>query len=175
MLPFTFVGSIFGALVILVWRLKEASRPITTRKIIIPPLGMSTGFCMFLFPPMQVPLTWAVTALALGATVFAYPMVHTTRLTVKGDEVWMRRSKTFFWVLLGLVGVRIALRGVIGQYISPAQTGALFYLLAFGMIVHWRVRMYFDYQRMKAEIGRGTTPEREPSPADERRRSPESP
>src|ERR1017187_2530905 len=156
MLPFTLVGSIFGALVILIWRMRESNRPITLPKIVIPPLGMSTGFCMFFAAPMRVPLPWALLALTLGATCFAYPMVHTSRLTVKGQEIWLHRSKAFLWVILGLFAVRFALRGVIEQYISLQQTGALFYLLAFGMIVHWRVRMFFDYRKLRAEMDRGS-------------------
>ena len=34
--------------------------------------------------------------------------------------------------------------------IDPRQTGALFYLLAFGMIVRWRAEMYAQFRRLQA-------------------------
>jgi len=38
------------------------------------------------------------------------------------------------------------------QYLGPLQTGALFYLLAFGMIVRWRVGMLREYRRLRGQI-----------------------
>ena len=63
----------------------------------------------------------------------------------------MRRSKAFLWILLGLVAVRLVARSWVEQYVDPLQTGALFFVLAFGMILHWRVRMYLQYRELTAE------------------------
>jgi membrane protein CcdC involved in cytochrome C biogenesis len=38
-----------GAVVIIVWRLREARTAVSLRKIIIPPLGMATGFSAGVF------------------------------------------------------------------------------------------------------------------------------
>ena len=103
---------------------------------------------MFLFEPFQVPPLWAFLALAIGAVVFALPLIKTSELSVKGDQVYLRRSKAFLWVLLALVVVRLGLKGWVEQYISLLQTAGLFYLLAFGMIVRWRADMYRRYRSL---------------------------
>ena len=37
-----------------------------------------------------------------------------------------------------------------GHLLPPLQTGALFFVLAFGMISRWRAGMYFKYRRLMA-------------------------
>ncbi len=144
------LSSIVGAAVVFAWRVRETNSAVTARKIIIPPLGMSTGFFMFVAPQTRVPIEWAAIALAIGALVLSWPLAMTSRLTRVGDEIRMVRSRAFLWILLGLVIVRIAARSYIETRISPMQTGALFFLLAFGMIARWRVAMYRQYQRLRA-------------------------
>jgi membrane protein CcdC involved in cytochrome C biogenesis len=146
------VTSLLGAAAVLAWRMRETQRAISVRKIVIPPLAMSTGFSMFLFPPSRVPLEWAALALIAGAVVFAYPVMRTSRLEAHEGRVYLRRSPAFLWILLALVAVRFALRSYLEQYIDPLQTGALFYLLAFGMIVRWRVGMLRDFRRLQAQL-----------------------
>jgi len=143
-------ASIVGAAVIFTWRLRETTRPITARKILIPPLGMSTGFCMFVYPPTRVPPTWGLAAFLVGALVFCWPLVKTSRLTREGDAIMLKRSRAFLWILLGLVAVRLAARTYVEQLISPLQTGSIFFLLAFGMILPWRVLMFLEYRRLTA-------------------------
>jgi membrane protein CcdC involved in cytochrome C biogenesis len=153
--PVFIAASIAGAGGVLVWRIRETSRPITMPKIIIPPLGMSTGFAMFFYPPARVPLLWAAIALAAGALLFYYPLARSSHLTLTAaGTVFLQRSKAFLWILLGLVVVRFALRGYVEQYVSPIQTGALFFLLAFGMIARWRVGMLIAYRRLVAASGK---------------------
>src|SRR5690349_10871865 len=92
------------------WRVRETSTPVSTRKIVAPPLGMSTGLAMFLSPAVHVPWSWAATALLFGAVVLAIPLGRTSRLVRSGDVVLMQRSRAFLWILLGLVAVRLLLR-----------------------------------------------------------------
>jgi membrane protein CcdC involved in cytochrome C biogenesis len=143
-------ASIIGAAVVFTWRLRETSRPITARKILVPPLGMSTGFCMFIYPPTRVPLAWGLAAFLAGAIVFCWPLVKTSKLTREGDAIMLKRSRAFLWILLGLVAVRLAARTYVEQLISPMQTGSIFFMLAFGMILPWRVLMFLDYRRLVA-------------------------
>jgi membrane protein CcdC involved in cytochrome C biogenesis len=145
------VSSLLGAALVLAYRVRESTRPITTKKIVIPPLGMSTGFSMFLYPPARIPPLWAAGAFALGALVLSYPLVKTSKLTRIGDLVMLRRSKAFLWILVGLVALRLALRSYVGQFVDPVQTASLFFVLAFGMIVVWRVRMLLDYRQLMRE------------------------
>lgn len=137
-----------GAIGVLLWRLRETQRPLTLKRIVIPPLAMSTGFGMFLYPPTRIPLSWALGAFAAGLTLFALPLIHTSKLRLIDGKVYLQRSRAFLWVLLGLVAVRLALREEISMYVSPLQTGSLFFILAFGMIIHWRVNMLRKFQRL---------------------------
>ena len=148
----TLAASLVGAAAVVVWRIREAQSPVSLPKIVMPPVGMSTGFCMFLYAPTRVPLEWAIIAFVLGAAVFCYPMLRTSRLTIQGNEIFVLRSKAFLWVLLGLLAVRIALRGYVEDYISPIQTGSLFYLLAFGMVLRWRLTMLLEYRQLRSTL-----------------------
>ncbi len=139
------LASLFGACGVLVWRVHEGRSVVTARKILIPPLGMSTGFCMFVAPQCRIPWLWALSAFVLGATVLAYPLLRTSRLTRVGDNVMMQRSNAFFLVIIVLAIVRTAAHSYFDRFLSITQTGAIFFVLAFGMIVHWRLRMYLQY------------------------------
>jgi membrane protein CcdC involved in cytochrome C biogenesis len=142
------VVAVLGAVAVIVWRIHESRRAVSMRSILIPPLGMATGFSMFLAPPFRVPWTWALGAFVAGAVVLAWPLLASTRLTREGGAVMMRRSNTFIPVLLGLAALRIVLRSYIGPLISAPQTGGLFFILAFGMIARWRTWMFFEYRRL---------------------------
>jgi membrane protein CcdC involved in cytochrome C biogenesis len=141
-------AAVLGSVAILVWRIRETRRPITTRSIVIPPLGMSTGLSMFVVPAFRVPWTWAFTAFALGAVVLAYPLLASSRLTREGSVVMMQRSKTFIAVILGLAALRLALRNYVGEFLSVQQTAGLLFVLALGMILRWRAWMLFEYRRL---------------------------
>jgi membrane protein CcdC involved in cytochrome C biogenesis len=143
-------AAVIGASAVLVWRMRESSRPVTLKKIVIPPIGMSTGFVMFAYPPARVPLSWAAVALLVGALVLSYPLVKTTTLVRQGEAIAMQRSKAFIVILLGLFAIRLAARAYVEQYVNPIQTGSLFFLLAFGMIVRWRAWMFAEFKKLAA-------------------------
>jgi membrane protein CcdC involved in cytochrome C biogenesis len=145
------ITSILGAAAVIAWRFRETRTPVSVRKIVIPPLGMSTGFGMFIAPAARIPWSWAGGAFLAGALVFSYPLARTSRLTRDGDVILMQRSKAFLWILLGLVVVRLALRAYVERFVTPIQTGALFFILAFGMIARWRLVMLVEYRRLRAD------------------------
>lgn len=148
-LPFApVVAAVLGTAAILAWRIRESRRAVSTRSIVIPPLGMSTGFSMFAMRAFRLPWTWGIAAFAFGALVFAYPLLASSRLTRDGDAIMMQRSRAFIVILLALAAVRLALRTYVGEYLTVEQTAALFFVLAFGMIVRWRVAMLLEYRRL---------------------------
>jgi membrane protein CcdC involved in cytochrome C biogenesis len=142
------LGSIVGLLAVLAWRVREARGAVSVKKIVMPPLGMATGFSMFAVPAFRVPWTWAGIALLIGAVGLAYPLLLTSRLVREGDVIMMQRSNAFFAVILGLAAIRLIARGYLDTLLSVQQTGALFYLLAFGMILRWRTRMLLEYRKL---------------------------
>jgi membrane protein CcdC involved in cytochrome C biogenesis len=145
------IGSILGLVAVMTWRVREARSAVSSKKIVIPPLGMATGFLMFVVPAFRVPWTWAGMALLIGAFGLAYPLLATSRLVRQGDVVMMQRSNAFFAVMVGLAAIRLIARGYLDTVLSVQQTGALFYLLAFGIILRWRTRMLLEYRNLTAE------------------------
>jgi membrane protein CcdC involved in cytochrome C biogenesis len=137
-----------GAIAVLIWRVRESRRPVSTKTILIPPLGMATGFSMFFAPQMRFPFVWGVGAFLAGAVLLAYPLLRTTRLTREGGTIMMQRHNAFIPVIIGLAALRFALRSYVGAIISVPQTGALFFVLAFGMIARWRTWMFLEYRRL---------------------------
>jgi membrane protein CcdC involved in cytochrome C biogenesis len=144
------VGSLVGAAAVMVWRIREGRSAVSIKKIVIPPLGMATGFCMFLVPAFRIPWGWAGSAFLIGAVLLAYPLLRTSRLVRQGDAVMMQRSTAFFTVVLVLAAIRILARSYFDTILTVPQTGALFFVLAFGMIARWRARMYFEYRELTA-------------------------
>jgi membrane protein CcdC involved in cytochrome C biogenesis len=146
----SFLAAGAGAIVVIMWRLREARTAVSLRKIIIPPLGMATGFSMFVDSAFRVPWTWAGIAFLLGAMVLAWPLLLTTRLERQGETVRMRRSSAFLVVILVLAAIRILARGYFDTILTPQQTAGVFFILAFGMIVIWRAKMLMDFRRLTA-------------------------
>ncbi len=147
--PLTSIAAaILGFVVILLWRIREGQTPVTTRKILIPPFGMATGFSMFFVPVFRIPWLWGLAAFLIGALLLAWPLVRTSRLHRAGDQIMMHRSKAFFAVIVVLAIIRLLARNYIGRFITYEQTAGLFFVLAFGMIVRWRATMYLQYRRL---------------------------
>ena len=145
-------GSVVGLAAVLAWRIREARGAVSVKKIVIPPLGMSTGFSMFLISGFRVPWTWALLAFLIGALALAYPLLMTSRLVRQGDAIMMQRSNAFFTVILALAAIRLLARGYLDTVLTAQHTAALFYLLAFGMILRWRVSMLLEYRRLTAAV-----------------------
>jgi membrane protein CcdC involved in cytochrome C biogenesis len=141
-------SAVLGFLVIMAWRIGESRSAVTARKIVIPPLGMATGFCMFLVPAFRMPWAWAAGAFVIGALVLAEPLIRTSHLKLAGETVMMHRSPAFFIVVVVLALVRLLARGYLDRFITLQQSAGLFFVLAFGMILRWRATMYLAYRRL---------------------------
>jgi len=131
--------SLAGLVAVTMWRLREVRSAVTLRKIVIPPLGMATGFCMFLAPAFRIP--WAL----------AWPLLLTTKLIRQGEAIMMKRSSAFLAVLFVLAAVRFLARGYFDTILTVQQSAGLFFILAFGMIVHWRARLLIDFRKLMAD------------------------
>jgi len=140
-----------GAVAVIIWRLRETRTAVSLRKIIIPPLGMATGFSMFVDSAFRVPWTWALTAFLTGALVLAWPLLLTTRLERQGETVRMKRSSAFLLVILVLAAIRLFARGYFDKILTAQQTAGIFFILAFGMILIWRAKMLVDFRRLTAD------------------------
>jgi membrane protein CcdC involved in cytochrome C biogenesis len=145
---FTAIVSLLGLCAVLVWRFREGRSAVTARKLLIPPMGMATGFCMFFVPAFRFPLTWAIGAFLTGAILLAWPLLATSSLRREGDVIMMKRSGAFFAVIIVLAAVRYFARGYFDSILTLEQTGGLFFVLAFGMILRWRLSLYLSYRSL---------------------------
>jgi membrane protein CcdC involved in cytochrome C biogenesis len=145
------IGALIGLLGVLAWRIREGRTAVTVKKIVMPPLGMATGFCMFIVPAFRVPWTWALAAFLIGMIALAYPLLITSRLVRTGNTIMMKRSNAFFLVVIALAAIRFFARGYFDRIMSLDQTAALFFVLAFGMILRWRLRMLSEYRALTAQ------------------------
>lgn len=143
----TVVG-IFMAVGAIVVRLKASHRPVSVKKIIMPPLGMATGFAMFVVPEMHIPWLWGLIAFLIGWHLFSFPLIRTTHFEEVEGQIFAKRSPQFAFILIGLLAVRLLLHGVVEQYISVLQTGSVFFILAFGMILRWRLFMLRKFRTL---------------------------
>jgi membrane protein CcdC involved in cytochrome C biogenesis len=146
-----YVGTVLAVVMSIFWmtvRHREAAKPLAARKIIIPPLGMSTGAFMYLVPAFRPSPTLVLEALAAGA-VCAAILIATTRLERRDDgRVYLQRSRAFVFILLGLIAIRWVARIYLGQTIPFEQVSGMFFLLALVMIVGWRGAMFLSYRRL---------------------------
>lgn len=110
---------------------------------------MATGFIMFAFPMTHIPWLWGVSAFGTGLLLFAFPLIVTTRLERVDTAIFVRRSKAFVAIIIVMFLLRIMLHRVVEHYVTIPQTGAIFYLLALGMIIPWRLAMVSDYLRLR--------------------------
>lgn len=132
-------------------RLRAAKRPASVKKIILPPLFMSTGALMFVFPVFRVEWTQVLEALVVGA-LFSVFLIRTSKLEVREGAIYLKPSKAFIFILFGLLVLRIVLKLVIGQTVSFGETSGMFFLLALGMILTWRLAMLKQYLRLEKTL-----------------------
>lgn len=145
------VMAILMGSIALVIRMRAAKKPTTAKRIMIPPLAMSTGFLMFLYEPTRPSTFHVLEALAVGF-IFSFILIYTSRFEVREGDIYLKRSKAFAFILIGLLILRVVLRLLIGQDVNPVELSGMFFLLAFGMLLPWRVAMLLKYTKLKQEM-----------------------
>lgn len=139
-LAVTTAGAIVMGTLALIVRSKSAKKPASAKKIILPPLFMSTGALMFLFPFFRVAPLQIAEALAVGM-LFSIILIRTSNFEVRDGAIYLKRSKAFIFILLGLLVARLLAKVLLSASIDVGELAGMFWLLAFGMIVPWRLAM----------------------------------
>nr|WP_027408812.1 cytochrome c biogenesis protein CcdC [Anoxybacillus tepidamans] len=150
------IVAVVMAFLILFVRMKAAKKPTNAKKIILPPLFMSTGSLMFLDPPFRVTKGELIEAIVLGV-FFSIFLIKTSKFEIRGQHIYLKRSKAFVWILVSLIVIRLALKSYLGRTIDYHQLSGMFYLLAFAMIVPWRVAMYVSYKKLERQLKHNPT------------------
>lgn len=139
------------ALAVIVVRLKASSRPTSFKKIMIPPLGMTTGFLLFVAPQTHIPFLYALFAVIVGC-LFSYPLILSSKMEIRDGDIYLKRSKGFVIIIFVLLALRVILHNYIQDYVTIAQTGAVFFVLAFAMLLPWRLAMLRQFRQFERRI-----------------------
>lgn len=142
--------AVFMGIAAIVVRQKAAKRPLTMKKILIPPIMMSTGALMYVFPYFRLAPVEIGESVIMGA-IFSVLLVITTKYEEKNGALYVKQSKLFPLILVTLLILRIILKSILSMSISPGEIGGMFFLLAFVMIAIWRVSMYINLKSFKKQ------------------------
>ena len=145
------IAAIIMALGVFAIRMKASKKPATLKKIILPPIFMSTGALMYVFEPFRLTGIEIIEAVLLGM-FFSIFLIMTSRFEVKDEQIYIKRSKAFVFVLLGLIVVRTLLKFILSSSIDIGEIGGMFFLIAFSMIVPWRLSMYYQYKKLERNL-----------------------
>lgn len=143
--------AIFMAFMAFFIRMKATKKPATVKKIILPPMFMSTGFLMFLYPPAQITMLQVFEALAVGV-FFSLFLVRTSKFEIRDNQIYLKKTKSFLFILIGLLIVRLVLKHLLGFHIDPIHLSGMFFILAYGMIVPWRISMYVGFKKLERQL-----------------------
>jgi membrane protein CcdC involved in cytochrome C biogenesis len=132
-------------------RMKAAKKPATAKKIILPPIFMSTGALMFIMPMFRVTPLEFVEALAIGM-FFSIFLIKTSSFEIRDNDIYLKRSKAFMFILIGLLLIRIVMKSYLSTTIDVGELSGMFWILAFGMIVPWRIAMYRSFRKLSDQL-----------------------
>lgn len=132
-------------------RAKAAKRPASAKKILLPPLFMSTGALMFVFPFFRVTGAQIFEAIGVGI-LFSVVLIWTSKFERKDGDIYLKQSKAFIFILIGLLIVRVIGKIVLSSTIDVGALSGMFWILAFGMIVPWRIAMYLQFKKIQKEV-----------------------
>lgn len=145
------VGAALLAFLVLFIRIKASKKPASVKKIVLPPIFMSTGALMYIFPVFRLTPMEILEAVVVGM-FFSIFLVKTSKFEIQGNDIYLKRSKAFVFILIGLVIIRIIMKIVLSASIQVGQLGGMFFLLAYSMIVPWRIAMYTNYKKLHREL-----------------------
>ena len=144
------IGAVIMGIIVIFVRKHASKTPLTLKKIIIPPVMMSTGALMYIFPYFRLSWIHIAETVLIGA-VFSVVLIITTKYEVKNSDLYVRQTKAFPIILMGLLLARIALKYIFSLTTTPGEIGGMFFLLAFVMIGIWRLSMLIKHNEFKKQ------------------------
>lgn len=146
----TIMAILMGTFVMFV-RIRSQKKPASAKKIIIPPIAMSTGALMFIFPEFRVAPLQILEASVIGI-LFSTVLIATSKFEIRDSAIYLKRSKAFFFILIGLLILRVILKLIFSNSLDVGELGGMFWILAFSMIVPWRIAMLWQYTKLKKQL-----------------------
>jgi membrane protein CcdC involved in cytochrome C biogenesis len=93
----------------------------------------------------------------LVGMVFSIFLIKTSNFEIRDNQIYLKRSKAFAFILIGLLIIRIILKSYLSNTIDIGELSGMFWILAFGMIVPWRIAMFLSYKKIRNKLDT-TTP-----------------
>lgn len=145
------IGAICMAIFAMFVRMKAAKKPASVKKILLPPLFMSTGAFMYIVPEFRLTSLEIVESVIIGM-LFSILLIKTTKFEIKDQDIYLKRSRAFMFILLGLFVIRMVAKLILSASIDFGELSGMFFLLAFSMILPWRIAMYRNFQKVSQEL-----------------------
>jgi len=147
------IVSLLMVVVVNLVRVKNTKKPAVAKKIILPPFFMATGASMFILPMFRPTLPEVVSSVAMGM-LCSILLIKTSKFEVRDNQIYLQRSKLFLVALIGLVVLRMVGKIILAEaiQIDPAQMSGTFFILAFSMILPWRISMYIGFGKLKKRL-----------------------
>lgn len=145
------IGAVFMGIFALFIRMKAARKPTNAKKILLPPIFMSSGALMYVVPQFRLTPLEILEAVVLGM-LFSILLIKTSKFEIRDNDIYLKRSKAFFYILAGLLVFRLGLKSILSSTIDFGELSGMFFLLAFSMIVPWRIAMYLDYKKLFKQL-----------------------
>ncbi len=147
----TSIGAVCMAIFAMFVRMKAAKKPASAKKILLPPVFMSTGALMYIFPEFRLTPIEMVESVVVGM-LFSILLIKTSQFEIKDQDIYLKRSRAFAFILIGLLVIRIVAKLILSVSFDYGELSGMFFLLAFSMIVPWRIAMYRNYQKVSLEL-----------------------
>ncbi|HJV16080.1 MAG TPA: cytochrome c biogenesis protein CcdC [Bacillales bacterium] len=145
------IGAVCMAIFALFVRMKAAKKPATVKKIILPPVFMSSGAMMYISPQFRLTGMEILESIIVGI-LFSILLIKTSSFEIRDNDIYLKRSKAFFFILMGLFVVRLIAKSLLSSTIDFGQLSGMFFFLAYCMIVPWRVTMYVKFKKLYNQL-----------------------
>ena len=143
----TILAVVMGTFALFI-RLRAQKKPVSAKKILIPPFAMSTGALMFIFEEFRVAPLQILEAVALGL-VFSVILIATSKFEVRESAIYMKQSKAFPFILVGLLIFRVILKTLFAESLDVGELAGMFFILAFSMLLPWRIGMLIRFKKLQ--------------------------
>ncbi len=151
MVAISSVGAVAMAALVMVVRIKASAKPTNVKKIVLPPIFMSTGALMYIDPQFRLTFPEIIEAIVIGM-FFSIFLIKTSKFEIRDQDIYLKRSKWFIVILVGLLFIRVILKSVMSSAMPYTQLAGMFFLLAYFMILPWRIAMFIDYKKLYKQL-----------------------
>jgi membrane protein CcdC involved in cytochrome C biogenesis len=146
----TIMAIVMGSIV-MVARMRSQKKPVNAKKILIPPIAMSSGALMFFFEDFRVSSLQILEAIGIGI-IFSIVLIATSKFEIRENNIYLKRSKAFFIILAVLLLLRVLLKLFLAESFHIGELAGMFWILGFSMLWPWRLTMLAQYQKYKKQL-----------------------